>query len=146
MELTQNLLKLPDFLKWYILSFHANPQNKLLTEDIKNYIVSRNLIRTIYYERWHEFEEIYPETEDWLDNDLTMYINVKPLMREYEYRLYEVMTRSYICQQNINKYIKTILKSKNSKTVNNIIWGLLTVEEREEFTQQEINNNQRLGN
>jgi hypothetical protein len=145
-ELSTNLLKLPDFLKWYILSFHANPQTKSLTEDIKNYVVSRNLIRNIYHERWHEFEEIYPETEDWLDNDLIMHINVKPIMRGYEDKLYEVMTRSYICQQNINKYIKTILKSKKSKTVNNIVWGLLTVEEREEFTQQEINNNSRLDN
>lgn len=140
MELANYISNLPDFLKWYILSFHANPQTKELMEDVKNYIVSRKVIRAIYRDRWDEYE--YPESEDWLDNDLILHLNVRPLMRGYEDKLYEVMTRSYICKQNVEKYIKLLLKSKKSGTVNNIIWGLLTVDEREKFTQRELNNNE----
>ena len=136
MELAKHISKLPDFLKWYILSFHANPQSKELMEDVKDYILSRKVIRTIYRDRWDEYE--YPESEDWLDNDLILHLNVRPLMRGYEDKLYEVMLRSYICQQNVLKYIKLLLKSKNSRSVNNIIWGLLTIDERNEFIQHEI--------
>ena len=127
--------KLPDFLKWYILSFHANPQPTNLINDIKDYVVSRNVIRDIYRNRWDEYE--YPESEDWLDNDLILHLNVRPIMRGYEDKFYEVLMRNYICQKNVDKYIRSILKSKKSRTVNNIVWGLLTVKERTDFINQE---------
>jgi hypothetical protein len=43
-------------------------------------------------------------------------------------------------EKSVGKYIKLLLNSKKSGIVNNIIWGLLSVEEREEFTQRELYN------
>jgi len=127
--------KLPDFLKWYILSFHANPQPTPLIEDIKHYNISRNRIRDIYYNRWNEFIHIYPQILDWLDNDLIFHLTTRPTMLGYQGKIIEVLNRRFY-----NKCFK-FLKSRNSTFVSNIIWGLLTIEERQKFIEyQEIIN------
>lgn len=124
--------KLPDFIKWYILSFHANPQPKLLTDDIKNYKVSRERIRDIYYNRWNEFNYTYPEINDWLDNDLILYLTIKPTMYGYEGKIHEVMKRQF--NWNAEKCFNFV-RSKDSTFVSNIIWGLLEIEERQKFIE-----------
>lgn len=132
MELSKNIKKLPDFIKWYILSFHANPQPEKLLEDIKHYNVSRNRIKDIYYNRWHEFNDIYPQINDWLDNDLVYHLTSGPTMFGYQGAICGVLKRYYNYD---SKTCFKFLKSKNSTFVSNTIWGLLTLREREDFIE-----------
>ena len=131
MDLSKNIKGLPDVLKSYILSFHGNPQSRHLIEDIKNYKVSRNRIKEIYDNRWGEFIHIYPQVNDWLDNDLILYLTIKPTMFGYEGKICEIMERKFKC----NKNNMVLLKSQNSTNVSNTIWGLMTIEERRNFTE-----------
>jgi len=124
--------KLPDFIKWYILSFHANPQPENLIKDIKHYNDSRNRIRDIYYNRWSDFIHIYPQINDWLDNDLIYHLTTGPTMFGYQGSICGILKRYF--KYDDEKWFK-FLKSQNSTFVSNTIWGLMTQNEREDFIE-----------
>ena len=132
MELSKNIKRLPDALKLYILSFHANTQPEKLLEDIKHYNVSRNRLKDIYDNRWREFSHIYPQIDDWLDNDLVYHLTSGPTMFGYQGAICGVLKRYF--NYNSETCFK-FLKSKNSTFVSNTIWGLLTLSEREDFIE-----------
>jgi hypothetical protein len=130
--------KLPDEIKWYILSFHANPQPKYLLNDIKHYTSSRNIIQNIYIRRWDWSPVESPD--EWLDNDLVGYLNNNvATMSGYVNRIYDVFSRHFMAQKYTKTQLISIFNSypKNIKRTNNLLWGILTMEERDGFIEVE---------
>lgn len=132
------LRKLQYDLKLYVMSFHGNPQPIHLQDDIKHYIISRNIIQNLYVERWIYWDFECPN--DWLDNDLMGYMNNHiATMVGYEKRVFDIFLRHFMTQKYTREKFIKIFKSRhqNTKVSNNIIWGLLTIDERNEFIEAE---------
>ena len=125
---------LPYDLKLYVMSFHKNSQPCYLLNDIKSYLLSRKIIQDIYIERWIHWD--FESPDDWLDNDLMGYMNNDiATMRGYEKRVFDIFLRHFMTRKYTREKLVKIFKNRhqNSKISNNIIWGLLTIEERNEF-------------
>ena len=125
---------LPYDLKLYVMSFHGNSQPCYLLNDIKSYLLSRKIIQDIYIERWIHWD--FESPHDWLDNDLMGYMNNDiATMHGYEKRVFDIFLRHFMTRKYTREKLIKIFKNRhqNSKISNNIIWGLLTIEERNEF-------------
>lgn len=125
---------LPYDLKMHVMSFHGNPQPSQLLDDIKHFLLSRIIIQDIYAYRWREWDFECPH--DWLDNDLMGYMNNNiATMNGYEKRVFDIFLRHFMTRKYTREKLIKIFKKRhqNSKTSNNIIWGLLTIEERNDF-------------
>jgi len=151
-KLQENVSKLPKEIQLIILSYTYSPQPKYLINDIKHFLLSRELIQRMYYHYWEIYFEYEPEADqNWLDNDLVGYMNDnQATMRGYTKKMYTILQRSFYIQHNLRKMcidkitpsnekmVKSLVKcmiypKKSIRSSNNILWGLLTTEERDEF-------------
>jgi len=143
-QMRKFLQSLPEEIKNHIISYTYSPQSLKLMEDVQNYVSSKNIVQTLYYNRWnHTF--FYEEQADhnWLYNDLIGYMNEgQATMFGYRARFHDILSRNYSINLNSELYRKFLRKqySECVKPTNNLLWGLLKVEERNEFleTQTEI--------
>ena len=128
--------KLPKELIYIILSYTPQPQNKELTEDIKNFHESKKILLQIYHNYWIFIcQENEPSHKEWITNDLYRYSNKNsPTINGYInnfflffYRKFNIRTK-----EQVYKYItKLVNKSLDSQI--NIFWGLFNPKERNEF-------------
>ena len=126
--------KLPEELRHYILSFTYEPQPFVLLNDIRHYGTSRLLIQEYYMQHFEYFE-------DQLYHDLIGFCNQRYKLKEgYREIFFGVflrlfsfknISRSSVLRLCVNIFIVT-------KRANNIVWGLLTEEERNTFLGQII--------
>lgn len=138
------LQSLPEEIKNHIISYTYSPQSLKLMEDVQNYVSSKNIVQTLYYNRWND-TFVYEEQADhnWLYNDLIGYMNEgQATMFGYQSRFHDILSRNYSINLNSKLYRKFLRKqySECVRPANNFLWGLLKVEERNEFleTQTEI--------
>jgi hypothetical protein len=128
--------KLPKELIYIILSYTPCPQSKELTEDIKNFYESKQILLQKYHNYWiFIWQENEPADKEWVINDLYRYSNRNiPTMNGYVDKFYELFFRNFDIQtkEQVNQYI-TILNNKSLDTQINIFWGLLKPKERNEF-------------
>ena len=115
-------------------SIKAQPIN--LLEDIKNYITSRELLYTIYFNYClqHDYDD-NEEYKYWILNDLLEFSNnYKSTMHGYTDYFYEIFSRNILLvnKEQTNKYLLDI-EDKTIDTTINIFWGLFTIEERFKF-------------
>jgi hypothetical protein len=138
-----------------ILVYTRNPQDPILLEDITNFLTTREIIIHKHYNKWIT-ELKYKSGIDimWLENNLLLYANEEiPTREEIRPKFKEIISRfitktlskqnnknNQNKQQAINKqepnFNKYVYSNKISvKTRVNILWGLFTVAERNEFIE-----------
>jgi len=136
--------KLPKEIIYYIiLPYTYQLQSKELTEDIKNYHESKQILFNKYHKTWIiNYTECKPSDKEWIINDLYRYINKnKPTIDGYVDDLYDIFCRKFNrkTEEHICEYIKRIreyihkLDNKQLNTQINFYWGLLNSKERNEF-------------
>jgi hypothetical protein len=130
--------RLPIEIIYIILKYLRQPQDAKLLGDISHFYKTRINITNIYYDKWI-IKRQSNESEDinWLENDLILYANeyaptgvgMLPKFKEILIRFCNVkkIKTRYI----FNKYAYS--NKLSAKTRANILWGLFTVEERDEF-------------
>jgi hypothetical protein len=127
--------KLPIEIRQKIVPYTYNCQSKILLEDIKNFVKSRETLLTLYYKYWIEYEIGYAEDLAdicWLINDLSAYANdYKAIMYGYIDKHYNIFKRNIFLktESEIDKFIH-ILEKKSIKTQINVFLGLFTENER----------------
>jgi len=118
-----------------ILSFTYNFQPKCLLNDIKQFSVIKSELFCMYQTIWHD------EYGDWIINDIISYVNnYQATMIGYHDKFYNILWRRIGMKTNlqIDNYFE-IIETKSVFSQINILLGLLTVEERNEFMTRTIN-------
>lgn len=128
--------KLPKELIYIILSYTPQPQSKELTQDIKNFHESKQIILNVYHNYWiFKYQQNEPADKEWIINDLYEYSNRGvPSNNRYVNEFYDLFFRKFnmLTKEQVNKYI-TILDNKSLDTQINILLGLLNFKERNGF-------------
>ena len=130
---------LPIDLVYMILNYICYPQPKALTEDIVSYVSILQMVCKIYYNKWIiEMGNHVGEDSNWLDNDLILYANEGvPTMIGVQPKCREILNRfcNYGKSYKLDFYVFAMSNKLSSKTRANMWLGLLTKEEREEFSK-----------
>ena len=136
---------LPNEIQYKIMSYSNNIQSPRLCEDIRNYYMTLVNIYQQYYSIYIEgLLEQDPGDKEWLINDIYSYMNdYYPTCLGYREQFCNIIKRSYIllCHKKVGMDINKYIQSLNSCRVDseiNIIWGLLTIEERNHFINYSI--------
>jgi len=128
--------KLPIELIYIILSYTPQPQSKELTNDIKNFYESKQILLQTYHNYWiFVWQENEPADKEWIINDFYRYSNKNSLtINGYKDEFYELFFRNFNIQtkEKVNEYIIK-LHNKSLDSQINIFWGLLNPKERNEF-------------
>ena len=116
--MNQFINRLPIEIVHHILSYSYDPQPIKLQQDIISYIQTKKEITDIFQRRYN-----YTNIEYHLSFHIHSYITGLPniYVNCKNSRIEEVCKRLFICKQKPFSY--------------HILWGLLTIEEREEFTK-----------
>lgn len=142
MGLNRLLQLLPEELIIYIISYTYSPQTLKLTNDIRNFVASNNILQELYYERWmHTFEYEENANQNWIDNDLIGYMNQgQATMHGYRKNFYDIIARNYFVNEKMHKNFSRSIRHSNSvKRTNSLLWGLFTIEERNDFLEKQTN-------
>lgn len=112
----------------HIIPYTYLPQSKGLLRDIRNYTQDIKLIEDTYYTRYNEFI---------LLTDLLLYHGYSYNLNYISNTLLALMNRHIQLKHkdiiDLNNYIITITKSSKRKRNIKFIWGLMTPDERNEF-------------
>lgn len=128
---------LPIEIIYIILKYMQQPQGPALLADISSFLNTMTYISNVYYNKWIiAFEQPLGTDTDWLENDIVRYANnYVPTMLGIQPKFKEILLRF----SNINKAkhlnLYTFMSNTHisSKIKINMLWGLLTPVEREEF-------------
>ena len=115
--------KFPKEIQLYIITFTYSFQHPSLLEDVRDYSKTRKLLDEYY------------EEEDWLINDIFGYMNShEAILFGYTESFYTIIRRLLPnkTKKELNQCIMKI-EEKEVTTQITILWGLLTVNEREQF-------------
>ena len=128
--------KLPKELIYVILSYTTQPQRKELTEDIRNYYESKQILLQSYHNYWiFILQENTPADKEWIINDLYGFYNRGTATNNgYVNEFYDLFFRKFnmLTKEQVNKYIP-LLDNKSLDSQINFFWGLLNFKERNEF-------------
>jgi len=128
--------RLPDDIINYIIPYTYNLQCKSLLDDIQNYKIVKMILFELYYYWWIDFVgDDEPEDKHWLFNDLVAYTNdYNATMNGFIDKFYNIWHRNIFLKtrNEIDVYFQKI-ERKNVSTQINIVLGLLTPKERDEF-------------
>ena len=117
------LQNIPIELYYHILSYSYNPQPKNLQKDIISYVKTKREITSIFYRRYHKID-VYKHLSFHIQSYLTGLSNIYNINCKTE----QVCNRLFI-------WNKLLTLDKNLCFSHHIFWGLLTIEEREQFIQ-----------
>jgi hypothetical protein len=129
--------KLPLDIILQIIPYTYNFQNKKLLFDIKNYKETNTLLLELYRKIWIiDFQSPNPqEDKDWLINDIISYANnYNATMYGYIDQFYNIFKRNIFLKLNedVDNYLNYLEEKEVSSQIN-IVLGLLTINERNEF-------------
>ena len=131
--------RLPIEIIYIILIYLRQPQSAILLKDISHFSKTMPIITNIYYDKWI-VQEQHKEGEDinWLENDLILYANeYAPTLFGIQPKFKDILSRfcnlKKASQYIFNKYAYS--NKLSAKTRANILWGLFTVLERDEFIE-----------
>ena len=138
-KLVQSInIKLPIEIIHIILKYMEQPQESALMEDISSFFKTRVYVSNAYYNKWIIGPEgPLGEDTDWLENDIIRYANnYVPTMLGIQPKFKEILLRfcKFIKVEHLN--LQKFIKNNNiisSKTKINLLWGLFTSVERNEF-------------
>jgi len=128
---------LPMEIIYMILKYLRQPQTAILLKDITSFSKTRTTITNKYYEKWI-IKRRSKEGEDinWLENDLILYANeYAPTGVGLQPKFKEILGRfcNFKKIKNINFHNYANSNKLTAKTRANILWGLFTPVERNEF-------------
>jgi hypothetical protein len=134
---------LPIEIIYMILKYLQQPQSAILLKDIYSFSKTRINITNIYYEKWI-VEQKFKKGFDtrWLENDLILYANENdPTGEGLQPKFKEILGRfgNISKAKNINFHQYAYSNKLSAKTRANMLWGLLTPLERDEFTDLKTN-------
>jgi hypothetical protein len=130
---------LPTELYDVILKLTYKPQEKELLDDIVNFVHTKEQIAKYYYFKYIvRGGEEEPEHLAWLINDILRYYNDDfPTMVGYTYGFIKKICRHRRYRYFVwGDYVLNELERRQDTTQINILWSLLTPEERNEFIIQ----------
>ena len=131
--------RLPIEIIHIILRYLQQPQSSILLADISSFSKTMATITNKYYEKWIiEWQSEKDQDINWLENDLILYANeyaptgigMQPKFKEILSRFCNVKKAS---QYIFNNYAYS--NNLTPKTRANILWGLFTPVERNEFIE-----------
>lgn len=147
-QLLQNINEqkaLPIEIIHIILVYLRNPQDPQLLEDISSFSRTMTHITKIHYDKWITKLKYNPGIDImWLENNVLLYANDQvPTRFEIQPKFKEIISRfSRFINKNKDKnkdnknFQNYVYSNKISlKTRVNILWGLFTVKERDDFVQ-----------
>ena len=120
--------KLPNDIINHIIPYTYNVQNKILLNDITNYVETKNKIIKLNYNYLSSYPYFY-NLEDKFSILRTIYTYKR---MEHIYKLF-VQNLHYKTEEAIDKYIRFILNDAKQNMELNIIWGLLLPKERNDI-------------
>jgi hypothetical protein len=129
--------KIPIEIIHMILIYLRQPQDPKLLADIFHFYKTMTIITNNHYKKWIVVREsMRGEDINWLENDLILYANqYSPTCIGIQSKFKEIISRSYMVKKTseftFEKYIKS--NKISPKTRLNILWGLFTPVERDEF-------------
>ena len=139
-QLVQNFnrqTRLPIEIIYIILIYLREPQDPKLLADISHFSNTMIIITNNYYKQWIVIRQS-KEGEDinWLENDLILYANqYAPTGIGLQPKFKEILGR--FCNvtkiKGINFHNYAYSNKLSAKTRANILWGLFTPVERDEF-------------
>ena len=130
---------LPIEIIYMILLYLRQPQSAILLKDIASFSKTRTNITNIYYEKWIVVRKfIKGEDINWLENDMILYANenaptgvgLQPKFKEILNRFCNIKKVS-----RLNFYKYACSNNLLAKTRANMLWGLFTTVERNEFIE-----------
>ena len=129
--------RLPIELVYKIMAYSYNVQAKSLLDDICDYPKSKNDIIDKYYVIWSMY---YVENNlqhlFWVQNAIYSFYNRgNPTSLGYNDHFYGIISRLITITNNSNvaSFIRTI-NNRPVQTQINILWGLLTIDERKQMS------------
>lgn len=136
-----------------ILIYLRNPQEPKLLEDILNFSTTIKIITDLHYDKWITNFKYNPGIDTmWLENNILLYANNNyPTRFEIQPKFKEIIERFVIKQNNNNTYNQysnnyyqkySYSNKITLKTRINILWGLFTIEERNDFIANYIKENE----
>jgi hypothetical protein len=129
--------RLPIEIIYIILIYLREPQSAILLKDISHFSNTMSIITNIYYDKWIvKIQSEEGEDINWLENDLILYANeYAPTLIGIQHKFKEILGR--FCNvskaKNINFHNYAYSNKLTAKTRANILWGLFTPVERDEF-------------
>ena len=122
-----------------ILVYLRQPQSAILLKDIHNFSSTMPIITNKYYRKWIvEWQSGKDEDINWLENDLILYANeYAPTFTGMQPKFKEILSRFGNIKKASQYIFNNYAYSNNltAKTRANILWGLFTPVERDEFIQ-----------
>jgi hypothetical protein len=131
--------RLPIELIYMILLYLRQPQSAILLKDISSFYRTMTTITNIYYEKWIVVRKfIKGEDTNWLENDMILYANENaPTGVGMQPKFKEILSRfcniKKVSRLNFQKYAYS--NNLSAKTRANMLWGLFTPGERDEFVE-----------
>jgi len=131
--------RLPIELIYIILLYLRQPQSAILLKDISSFSKTMTNITNIYYEKWIVVRKfIKGEDTNWLENDMILYANENaPTGIGLQPKFKEILGR--FCNikkiKRLNFYKYACSNKLSAKTRANMLWGLFTPGERDEFVE-----------
>lgn len=128
------LQKLPIEIVYYIQKYSYNIQSEHLLNDLLQYLTTKELLNTYYFNKWLHYDDA-SEYTDWLLHDLLSYANNdQSMILGLTNKFYNIFYKHIILnkREDVNNYLKYF----NNKPVNsqiNILWGLFSYSQRNEF-------------
>ena len=131
--------RLPIEIIYIILEYLRFVQDPILLKDILSYCKTMTNITNIYYEKWIVVRKfIKGEDINWLENDMILYANenaptgvgLQPKFKEILNRFCNIKKVS-----RLNFYKYACSNNLLAKTRANMLWGLFTTVERNEFIE-----------
>jgi hypothetical protein len=129
--------RLPIEIIYMILIYLREPQSAILLKDIFHFSKTMPILTKIYYDRWI-VQQQSEEGEDinWLENDLILYANeYAPTLIGIQHKFKQILGRFSNVKKaskfNFHEYSNSNKLSPKTKV--NILWGLFTPVERDEF-------------
>ena len=131
--------KLPIEIIHIILRYLQQPQSSILLADISSFSKTMATITNKYYEKWIiEWQSEKDQDINWLENDLILYANeYAPTGIGMQPKFKEILSRFCNVKKASQYIFNTYAYSNNltPKTRANILWGLFTPVERNEFIE-----------
>jgi len=125
-ELQQNILRLPEELKFKIMFYLIEPQPISLLEDIQGYSSSKKEVEELYSNYYRQYMidfDLENEDKNWLMNDVMRYLNNDiPTMISLRQSYYEIFLRNPFIynKQKIHKYIHNVIVPKIGSESENV--------------------------
>lgn len=147
-QLLQNIneqKELPIEIIHIILVYLRNPQDPQLLEDISSFSRTMTNITKIHYDKWITKLKYKPGIDImWLENNVLLYANdqvptrfeIQPKFKEIISRFSRFINKDKDKNKDNKNFHNYVYSNKISlKTRVNILWGLFTVKERDDFVK-----------